>query len=74
MKKPSITKSLIALLFFFSPYLLFSQTFISASSTPADGIATTNPGPTVTITSPGGAQVGDLIVIFAQYKGALGAN
>ena len=74
MKKPSITKSLIALLLFFCPYLLFSQTFISASSSPADGIATTNPGPTVTIASPGGAQVGDLIVIFAQYRGALGAN
>ncbi len=67
MKKPSFTKSLIALLLFFSPFYLFSQTFISATSFPADGVAATNPGPTVTITPPA-AQNGDLVVIFAQHK------
>jgi glucose/arabinose dehydrogenase len=72
MKKPSITKSLIALLLFFSPYCLFSQTFIGTTNNPADNTAL--PGPTVAVTPPGGTQAGDLIVIFAQYRGALAAN
>ena len=77
MKKPSYTKSLIALLLFFCPYFLFSQTptFIGTTSNPADNTALA--GPSVTIAPPGGAQApqaGDLIVIFAEYRGNLAAN
>ena len=40
MKKPSITKSLIALLFFFSPYYLFSQSDLCSAPTSISSSAT----------------------------------
>jgi len=72
MKKPSYTKSLIALLLFFCPYFLFSQTptFVGTTSNPADNSAL--PGPTVAVAPPTGLQApvtGDLIVIYAHYRG-----
>ena len=70
MKKPSITKSLIALLLFFCPCYLFSQSFIGTTSNPADNSALA--GPTVAVAPPGGAQApqaGDLIILYAHYRG-----
>lgn len=70
MKKPSFSKSLLALLFFFSPFCnLFSQapTFAGVTSVPADN----NPqvGPTVTVGPPAGMAANYLAIIYAQYRG-----
>jgi hypothetical protein len=64
MKKPTITKSLIALLFFFYPYYSFSQSFFGASSTPTTDPGT-QAGPSVSVTPPASMQTGDLVIIYA---------
>ena len=70
MKKPSITKSLIALLLFFSPICLLSQTLVgTAASVPTDNTSQGGPTPGA-ITPPGGMVAGDLVVIFGQYRAA----
>jgi hypothetical protein len=41
-------------------------TFIGAASNPTDGASAT--GPTLSVTPPPGMQVGDLVVVFVQYR------
>ncbi len=58
---------------FLLPKVSFAQpTFIGYASTPADG-ANSQPGPTVAVNpgtaTPGTAQAGDLVIIYAQYRG-----
>jgi glucose/arabinose dehydrogenase len=67
MKKPSFTKSLIALLLFFSPCYLFSQTFFAVSANPTDGNA--HAGPNTTVTPPANMAANDLAIVYAQYRG-----
>lgn len=60
---------LTTLLFCFSLVFsthLFAQSFIGAFSTPADNA--TQAGPTVAV-SPSGTATGDLIIMYAQYRG-----
>jgi len=68
MKKPTFTKSLIALLLFFSPIYLLSQSLVgTAASVPTDNLTQAGPTPGI-ITPPGGMVAGDLVVIFGQYR------
>jgi hypothetical protein len=47
----------------------FSQTFIGVASAPADGGTQTGPTVTVNPAGVGSMQVGDLVVMYAQYRG-----
>ena len=55
-------------LFLIVPVSTYSQSFVGVSSNPADNanISAT----TVAVTPPAGAQAGDLVVIYAQYRAA----
>ena len=61
----------IVFLFLFAFSLVsYSQTFVGATTVPAaDGGAQL--GPTVTIAPPGGTAANDLVIIYAEYRGAV---
>src|SRR5689334_18225549 len=67
MKKPSSTKSLVALLLFFCPYYLFAQSFFGVSSVPATDPGT-NGGASATLAPPAGMAANYLVVVYAEYR------
>src|ERR1043166_1711680 len=69
MKKPSFTKSIVALLLFLFPCYLFSQTYFNTSTgVPVDG--TGHAGPTATIAPPASMLANDLAIVYVEYRGA----
>lgn len=66
--KPLSTYVLVtALVFLTCAHSAYSQTFFGVSSTPADNGA--QAGPTVAVTPPVSMNTGDLVIIYAQYRG-----